>query len=264
MLIAYWSAIENNAGVLLAQANTLLGKLFFNRQVLDKALDHFSQAADFYGRYEQSPFLSAVLKQMGDVYYQQGKYNLALVHYFNVIDHQNNQSSLSDEIEIRINLSATYLQLYNYPVAEQYLTSAEELLGMADIPRLNGHAALLHSGLAYYQEINQDIVRYAEMALHIGQSIQDDELQEQAYRLLSLGYERTGSAAKALDNFKKSQVLAQKRQNKLNQISEDAFRQQREFIEQTLHLVGQEKQLQETNNQFSQLRKVAFFYCSLA
>ncbi|OWO75287.1 hypothetical protein B2J68_04560, partial [Vibrio cholerae] len=67
---------------------------------------------------------------------------------------------------------------------------------------------------AYYQEINQDIVRYAEMALHIGQSIQDDELQEQAYRLLSLGYERTGSAAKALDNFKKSQVLAQKRQNK--------------------------------------------------
>lgn len=74
--------------MLLAQANTLLGKLFFNRQVLDKALDHFSQAADFYGRYEQSPFLSAVLKQMGDVYYQQGKYNLALVHYFNVIDHQ--------------------------------------------------------------------------------------------------------------------------------------------------------------------------------
>ncbi len=264
LLIAYWSAIENNAGVLLAQANTLLGKLFFNRQVLDKALDHFSQAADFYGRYEQSPFLSAVLKQMGDVYYQQGKYNLALVHYFNVIDHQNNQSSLSDEIEIRINLSATYLQLYNYPVAEQYLTSAEELLGMADIPRLNGHAALLHSGLAYYQEINQDIVRYAEMALHIGQSIQDDELQEQAYRLLSLGYERTGSAAKALDNFKKSQVLAQKRQNKLNQISEDAFRQQREFIEQTLHLVGQEKQLQETNNQFSQLRKVALFLLSIS
>ncbi|MVD21572.1 tetratricopeptide repeat protein, partial [Vibrio cholerae] len=96
------------------------------------------------------------------------------------------------------------------------------------------------------------------------QSIQDDELQEQAYRLLSLGYERTGSAAKALDNFKKSQVLAQKRQNKLNQISEDAFRQQREFIEQTLHLVGQEKQLQETNNQFSQLRKVALFLLSIS
>lgn len=259
LLIAYWSAIESNSGVLLAKANTLLGKLFFNRQVLDKALDHFSQAADFYGRYEQSPFLPTVLKQMGDIYYQQGKYNLALVHYFNVIDHHNNNAPLSDEIEIRINLAATYLQLYNYPIADQYLTSAEELLSVTDIPRLNGHAALLHSGLAYYQNINQETVRYAEMALQIGDSIQDDYLQEHAYRLLSLGYEKTGSLTKALESFKKSQQLAQKRQNKLNQISEDAFRQQREFIEQTLHLVGQEKRLQETENQFSQLRKIAFF-----
>ncbi|ENM5761549.1 tetratricopeptide repeat protein [Vibrio mimicus] len=259
LLIAYWSAIESNSGVLLAEANTLLGKLFFNRQVLDKALDHFSQAADFYGRYEQSPFLPKVLKQMGDIYYQQGKYNLALVHYFNVIDHQNNNAPLSDEIEIRINLAATYLQLYNYPIAEQYLTSAETLLSVTNIPRLNGHAALLHSGLSYYQNINQEIVHYAEMALQIGESIQDDYLQEQAYRLLSLGYEKTGTPTKALEYFKKSQTLAQKRQNKLNQISEDAFRQQREFIEQTLHLVGQEKQLQETEIQHRQLRKIAFF-----
>lgn len=257
LLVAYWSAIENDSGVLLAKANTLLGKLFFNRQVLDKALDHFSQAADFYGRYEQSPDLPIVLKQMGDIYYQQGKYNLALVHYFNVIDHKNNHASLSDDIEIRINLAATYLQLYNYPIAEQYLTNAEEMLNVTSIPRLNGHAALLHSGLAYYQNIDQDIVRYAEKALQIGESIQDDYLQEQAYRLLSLGYERTGSATKALESFRKSQILAQKRQNKLNQISEDAFRQQREFIEQTLHLVGQEKQLQQTENQLSQLRKIA-------
>lgn len=263
LLIAYWSAIESNSGVLLAEANTLLGKLFFNRQVLDKALDHFSQAADFYGRYEQSPFLPKVLKQMGDIYYQQGKYNLALVHYFNVIDHQNNNAPLSDEIEIRINLAATYLQLYNYPIAEQYLTSAETLLSVTNIPRLNGHAALLHSGLSYYQNINQEIVHYAEMALQIGESIQDDYLQEQAYRLLSLGYEKTGTPTKALEYFKKSQALAQKRQNKLNQISEDAFRQQREFIEQTLHLVGQEKQLQETEIQHRQLRKIAFS-CSLS
>ncbi|MGL4224541.1 MAG: tetratricopeptide repeat protein [Vibrio sp.] len=258
-LVAYWSAIESNSGVLLAKSNTRLGQLFFNRQVLDKALDHFSQAADFYGRYEQSPFLPLVLKQMGDIYYQQGKYNLALVHYFNVIDHQNHRALLNDEIEIRINLAATYLQLYNYSIAEQYLTSAEELLALSDAPRLNGHVALLHSGLAYYQKMAQDVIRYAERALAIGQSLQDDQLQEQAYRLLSLGYEKSGSANQALAAFKQSQALAQKRQNKLNQISEDAFRQQREFIEQTLHLVGQEKQLQQTQNQFTQLRKIALF-----
>ena len=49
-----------------------------------------------------------------------------------------------------------------------------------------------------------------------------------AYRLLSLGYEKTGSLTKA-EVLKKS-TTRPKRQNKLNQISEDAFRQQRRLL----------------------------------
>ncbi|WP_337135100.1 hypothetical protein, partial [Staphylococcus aureus] len=90
-------------------------------RVLDKALVHLSEAADFYDNYEKSPKLAMVLKRMGDVYFDLGKYNLALVNYFNVIDHENNNNNIESVIGTRLSLAATYIHLYNYPLAEQYL-----------------------------------------------------------------------------------------------------------------------------------------------
>lgn len=151
LLLAYWTAIELNSSDQLAHINQLLAQLFMQRRVLDKALEHLSQAADFYGNYPEAPILADVLKLMGDIYFLQGKYNLALVHYFNVIDHQATDKNIEKVIDIRISLASTYLQLYNYPLAEQYLTRAESLLSYADYPALKARAALLYAGLAYQQ-----------------------------------------------------------------------------------------------------------------
>ncbi|WP_165310560.1 tetratricopeptide repeat protein [Vibrio ziniensis] len=258
LLIAYWGSIESNSSALLAKTNTLLAQLFFERRVLDKALVHLSQAADFYDNYEKSPKLAIVLKRMGDVYFDLGKYNLALVHYFNVIDHENNNNNIESVIETRLNLAATYIHLYNYPLAEQYLQRAEELLQYANIPRLKGKAALLNAGLAYYQRRSEKVILDAQQALEISQSIANQDIEQQAYRLLSQGYEQIGQYSRALEAMKHSNVLERLHQEKLNQISEDAFRQQKEFVEQTLHLVGQEKELKETKRQYSKLQKLTF------
>ena len=136
LLISYWTAIETDSARQLAEVNRLLGQLFYDRRVLDKANDHFSQAADFYDNYESSPALAPLLKRMGDIYYYQGKYNLALVHYFNAMDHERLQNNIESVIDIRISLATTYLHLVNYTLAEQYLERAQELLQYADIPRL--------------------------------------------------------------------------------------------------------------------------------
>ncbi|MCG3758877.1 tetratricopeptide repeat protein [Vibrio cincinnatiensis] len=258
LLIAYWKAIEIDASALLAKTNTLLAQLFYERRVFDKALIHLSQAAEFYGNYEKSPILAAVLKRMGDVYFQQGKYNLALVHYFNAIDHENGDINISSVIDVRLNLAATYLQLYNYPLAEQYLVLAEERLQSHPIPKLQGQAALLNAGLAYSQKESQRVIQFAQEALQIAQSLYDLTIEEQAYRLLSLGYEQKGRYANALENIKQSNAITQIRQNKLNQISEDAFRRQKEFAEQALHLVGQEKALLATQQEYNKFQKIAF------
>lgn len=258
LLNAYWGAIEANTSAELAKTNYLLAQLFHERRVLDKALIHLSQSTEFYGNYPQSPLLVSVLQRMGDIYFEQGKYNLALVHYFNALDHENNELNPKGVIDVRLSLAATYLELYNYTLAEQYLAVAKELLTVSPNRYSQVRASLLSAQLALSQHQTQSVIDAAQQALILSQSLTDKALQERAYHLLSLANEQQGHYAKALEWLKKGQQLAQHRQAQLNQISEDAFRQQKEFVEQTLHLVGQEKALQATQREYSKFQKIAF------
>ncbi|MGR5093556.1 tetratricopeptide repeat protein [Vibrio maritimus] len=265
LLLAYWSAIELNSSDQLAHINQLLAQLFMQRQVLDKALEHLSQAADFYGNYPESPILADVLKLMGDIYFLQGKYNLALVHYFNVIDHKSTGKNIQKVIDIRLSLASTYLQLYNYPLAEQYLVRAEKLLNYSDLPALKARAALLDAGLAYHQQENEKVLEQAQKALELSQSLQQTSLEQQAYQLLALGYEQKGDFKNALVNIKKANSLRIYQQDQLNQISEEAFRKQKQFVEQGLHYDIQEQELGEATEKQNKFQKVALgLFCVAA
>lgn len=167
LLYGYWQSIESDSGTRLAKVNRLLARLFQERRVYDKAIEYLSQAADFYDSYPSSPILADVLEQMGDIYFYQGKFNLALVHYFNVLDHESTSRNINRTIKIRLSLAATYLQLYNYALAEQYLERATELLEYADIPQLEAKASLLQSGLAYHQNDSKKVIENAKKALEL-------------------------------------------------------------------------------------------------
>ncbi|MGO1298786.1 MAG: tetratricopeptide repeat protein [Vibrio sp.] len=258
LLRAYWAAVEHSSGALLAKTNALLGRLFFERRVLDKAMIYYSQSADFYGKYQQSPLISSVLKRMGDIYYLQGKYNLALVHYFNAIDHESSDKNPNHIIETRLALADTYLELYNYPLAAQYLQHAEQLLVSSNAAQLKAQAALLKSGLTFHEKEAQVALKFASKALNISRSLDNTALESKAYLLLSRGYEQSGQFAKALQNIKYHNRLARRNQEKLNRISEDAFRQQKEFVEQTLHMARQEQQLKTLTREYSKFQKLAF------
>lgn len=257
LLYSYWKAIEVDAGKQLAEVNAVLGQLFYDRRVLDKASVHFSQAADYYDNYENSPLLAPILKRMGDIYYHQGKYNLALVHFFNAMDHERIQNNIESVIEIRISLAATYLHLVNYPLAEQYLERAQELLQYADIPRLKAFALLLEAGLARHQHIPEAVLSNAEQALTIAEQLDNTNIKKSAYRLLYLGYELQEDYKTALGYLERYSALASLEQQQLDLVSEDAFRQQKEFVEQTLHLQGQKEQLEQTFNDYRKFQKIA-------
>ncbi len=260
LLYAYWQSIESDSGTRLAKVNRLLARLFQERRVNDKAMEYLSQAADFYDSYPTSPVLADVLEQMGDVYFHQGKYNLALVHYFNVLDHESTSKSINRMIQIRLSLAATYLQLFNYALAEQYLDSATELLAYEDIPELKARAALLHSGLAYHQNDSHSVIENAQKALRfIELSPKDNNfIMQQSYRNLGLGYEQAGEYQLALQSLKKYSHLVKLEQVQLNQISEDAFRQQKEFAEQTIHYVGLTERLAQVEIEHRKFQKISF------
>ncbi|ELP5728380.1 tetratricopeptide repeat protein [Vibrio vulnificus] len=260
LLFGYWQAVEGNKSARLAKVNRLLAQLFEERRVLDKALEYLSQAADFYDSYPNSPILAQVMEQMGDIYFRQGKYNLALVHYFNVLDHDSSARNIKQVIGIRLNLAATYLQLYNYPLAEQYLERAQDVLEFADIPKLKAEAALMKAGLAFYQNNSQAVIDNANKALEIVTGLAEEHLniKQHAYQLLSLGYEQSAQYALSLQNLRRYNNLVSIEQKELNQISEDAFRQQKEFAEQTIHYIGQAQQLEKVTIEHAKFQKIAF------
>ncbi|WP_322803705.1 tetratricopeptide repeat protein [Vibrio alfacsensis] len=260
LLYAYWQSIESDNGGKLAKVNRLLARLFKERRVYDKAIEYLSQAADFYDTYPNSPILAHVLEKMGDVYFYQGKYNLALVHYFNVMDHPSTDKDIGRSINLRLSLAATYLQLYNYPLADQYLNRATELLEYTDFPDLKAKAALLHSGLAYHQNDGKLVIENANKALDILEKLPnaDGFIKQQSYRLLGLGYEQVGEYRTSLQAFKKYINLVRLEQKQLNQISEDAFRQQKEFAEQSIHYVSQTDKLSLVEMEHRKFQKISF------
>ncbi|TDE24829.1 tetratricopeptide repeat protein [Vibrio owensii] len=260
LLYGYWQSIESDSGARLAKVNRLLARLFQERRVYDKAIEYLSQAADYYDSYPSSPILADVLEQMGDIYFYQGKFNLALVHYFNVLDHESTSKNINRIIKIRLSLAATYLQLYNYALAEQYLDRSTDLLEYADLPQLEAKAALLQSGLAYHQNDSKDVIENAKRALDLIEKAPDDTgfIKQQSYRLLGLGYEQAGEYQLSLQAYKKYASLVRLEQKQLNQISEDAFRQQKEFAEQSIHHVGQAEKLAQVEMEHRKFQKISF------
>ncbi|MDF2154876.1 tetratricopeptide repeat protein [Vibrio sp. CAU 1672] len=260
LLFAYWQSIESDNSVRLAKVNRLLARLFRERRVLDKALDHLSQAADFYDAYPNSPILADVLEQMGDIYFHQGKYNLALVHYFNVLDHNTTSKNIERTVKIRLSLAATYLQLYNYVLAEQYLERSLTLLEYAKLPHLEAQAALLTAGLAYHQSDGDKVIKNAQKALELSEEDfnNNSQIKQQSYRLLALGYEQANQYRNSLQAYKKYTNLVKLEQRQLNQISEDAFRQQKEFAEQTIHYAGQAEKLTQVEQEHRKFQNISF------
>ena len=224
--------------------------------MLDKANDHYSQAADYYDNYQGSPALPPILKSMGDIYYHQGKYNLALVHYFNAMDHDRLTNNIDNIIELHIALASTYLKLVNYPLAEQYLERAQELLQFANIPRLESYALLLEAELAHYQNQPQQAIDRTKQALSIAREQQDVRIEKLAYKMLYLGYELNNQYQLALESLKQYDSLATIEQQELDLISEDAFRQQKEFVEQTLHLNSQRQELEQTQSDHRKFQNI--------
>ena len=264
LLAAYWTAIESDNPVLLAKANHLLATTFFRRQALDRAIDHLLRAADFYDNYSESTILPRVLKQMADIYYLQGKYNLALVHYFNVLDTERNSSNIEDIIELRLSLAKTYLQLYNYPLAEQYLSRASSLLSDTDLILYQAKALLLGANLDFRQGHYASAVTKAFSALETGRQYKDYDVQLRAHSLLSSSHEKLNEYKLAYKHGKHYNTLITNRKNELLAISEDDFIQQKKFIENSLHYQDQQDKLSRIKKELRNYQNILMLLFALS
>ncbi len=256
LLKTYWLAIKEDASIQLASTNLLLAKLYHSRQVLDKSLQHATEAADFYSNYPQSRQLLETMDIMAQTYFKQGKYNLALVHYFNMLDNEPQNIDAYPMIQLRIDIARTYLMLFNNNQAYYYFEQANKLVQFADYPDLKAKVALLHAKLALATNKTEMALDNANQALLIADKIHDVDIKMIAYQALATGYERKKQYLAALNALQKYQALWSKSQAQFNAVNEEVFRQQKDIIERTLHYSGLENELQQMQQQYSKAQRI--------
>ncbi|MGR6860871.1 tetratricopeptide repeat protein [Aliivibrio salmonicida] len=259
LLSAYWQSIEADRSGQLATVNYLLGQLFFQRQVLDKALEHASQSAEFYGRYNNSEQLSNVLILIAQIHLKQGRFNLALVQYFNALDQEKEKNNVNKLISLRLDIANTYFLLYNYALSEHYLKQANNLNEYVELPKQKAIAALLQAKLDLVQNKTDLAVQQIQSAIKYSQEDNNISLKLQSQKLLSKTYERMGLYEQSLKAQREYETLNSSIQAVQNEINEEVFRQQKSIIEQSLHYQGLEEQLKDNHLQTRKIQKIAGF-----
>ena len=259
LLSAYWQSIEADRSGQLATTNYLLGQLFFQRQVLDKALEHASQSAEFYGRYNNSEQLSNVLTLIAQIHLKQGRFNLALVQYFNALDQEKEKNNVDKLISSRLDIANTYFLLYNYALSEHYLKQANNLNEYVNLPEQKACSSLLQAKLYLVNNKADLAVQQIQQAIKYSKKDNDLRLKLQSQKLLSKTYEKMGQYQLALKAQREYETLNSSIQAVQNEINEDVFRQQKSIIEQSLHYQGLEEQLKENHLQTRKIQKIAGF-----
>ncbi|MUH98502.1 hypothetical protein GNP63_18415 [Aliivibrio fischeri] len=263
LLSAYWQSIEADQSGQLARANFLLGELFFQRKVLDKALEHASQSAEFYGRYNNSEQLSNVLTLIAQIHLKQGRFNLALVQYFNALDQEKEKNNVNKLISLRLDIANTYFLLYNYALSEHYLKQANNLNEYVKLPKQKARAALLQAKLNLINNKPDLAINDIQTAIVYSKKDNDKPLKLQSQKLLSETYEKMGLFEAALKAQREYETLNSSIQAVQNEINEEVFRQQKSIIEQSLHYQGLEAQLKENHLQTLKIQKIAGFLVAL-
>ncbi|CAM3024861.1 tetratricopeptide repeat protein [Vibrio rarus] len=255
LIESYWLAIGQDNARYIARANHLLADLYFERQIYSKAQEHLSQAASYYGNYEQSPLFASVLRKLADVYFIQGRYNLALVHYFNVLDQELAEKDVDKIIDLRLKLTETYLNLYNFTLAERYLNRATELLNYTDNKTQNVTATLLTAQLYFLKKQPQKAEDLAQEVLQQSQDMHDQVIQ---LKTLSLLYRITKSVHKdkeSLTYLEKYNRLTAINLNHKNELLSHTFLDQVKSIEQSIHYKDQVEELTDLSVEFDKTKK---------
>lgn len=257
LLSAYWQSIEADQSGQLARTNYLLGNLFFQRKVLDKALEHASQSAEFYGRYNNSEQLANVLTLIAQIHLKQGRFNLALVQYFNALDQEKAKNNVEKLISLRLDIANTYFLLYNYSLSEHYLKQASNLNEYANLLKQKARSSLLQAKLNLINNKPDLAIHNIQTAIVYSTKDNDKALKLQSYKLLSDTYEKIGMFEEALKAQREFETLNSSIQAAQNEINEEVFRQQKSIIEQSLHYQGLELKLKDNHLQTLKIQKIA-------
>ncbi|MGR2766451.1 GGDEF domain-containing protein [Photobacterium ganghwense] len=263
LLSGYWLAVELDDKPQIAMANYELATLFEQRKVFDKALEHATQAGDFFEHYQRTLPLAQTLGLIADIYEQQGRYNLALVHYFNALDQENQLKHEVRSAQLRLSIARVYLQLYNYPKAEQYLHHARLMATQSGNDSILTDAQLLQGRLELAEGKTDNAISTLQNGLIAASRLGNRELQMEGEQLLSQAFEQKKDYYNALLSQRRYEQLFSTKQLAQVESNVEVFKQQQRMLERALHLEELERQKFDSEKSLYKQQKVTVFLLSV-
>lgn len=234
LLSAYWLASENDIPLQIAYANLSLTKLYKHQEVLDKALQHANQAAEYYERYDLLRGLSYTQFLLGNIYGIQGRYNFALVHYFNALEIINTYSSAIEKAKINNAIAKIYLKMKRYKMAEKYSNTTIEITELNNILDIKTDTYLLKGELALLRGHTNRAISLLTQARQWAQENNHPQYLIKSFSLLSLAHEKKGDFKKAVHFERQTHqlVIEETKRDKIQKVK--TFKFQHQDIEKQL------------------------------
>ena len=264
LLSGYWLAVENDDQAQTAVANYELAILFEQRKVFDKALEHATQAGEFFEHYDRSRPLAKTLELIASIYEQQGRFNLALVHYFNALDQENQLNSDIRSARLRLNIARVYLQLYNYPKSEQYLHHTRLIATQTGNEAIMAEAQILQGELELAEGNIEEAISNLQTGLIAASRIGNRDLQLEGENILSRAFEQQSDYYNALLSQRRYEQLFSTKQQAQVKSNVEVFKQQQRMLERALHLEELERQQFESSKALYKQKNVTIFLFCLS
>lgn len=242
LLSGYWLAVENDDQPQIARANYELALLFDERHVFDKALEHATQAGEFFERYKRTQQLAKTLTLIATIYEQQGRYNLALVHYFNALDQENQLKHDVRSASLRLNIARVYLHLYNYKKTEQYIVQARNIALQSGNENIVAESQILQGQLELEKGELDDAITSLQAGLISASRIGATNLQLMGESILSEAFEKQNDYYNALLSQRRYEQLYAGKQKSATKSNTEVFKQQQKMMERSLKLEDMERE----------------------
>lgn len=259
LLSAYWLASENDLGLQIAYANLNLTKLYQQQELPDKALQHANQAAEYFESYGLSRGLSDTQTVLGKIYHQQGKYNIALVHYFNALDIENTQSNSAKKVHLIAKIARTYLQMKRYVLAEEYVNKTINMVKQTHITDDQINIDLLRGELALLTGKTDLAIRHLTKALQWPEKQPYPKHRLKTLPLLSLAYEKNGDFKQSLAVLRRFKQLKHEEENNQQIKQLASFKLQHRNIEHQLQLTDTQKRQTIDTQSILEQKKINLF-----
>lgn len=222
-----------------------IGLIYKEQKDYDKALSYYEEVLKYHRANQNNRGISTLLNNIGNIYTVQEQFSKALKVHQEALDIRQEIGDVSGEAASLLNIGKLYLKAFSdYNQAMIYAKRSLEKNKSINSNKGIANAYLIIAEIYEYQKEAQKAIQNAEEALEILKDVEDLVLHQGVYNILAKNYEYLGNYKKALNYYKKEQIVSDSVFSQSNRDAINEITQKHQFEQQEQTILTQELQLE--------------------